>query len=72
MNDVAPDGPAARAGIQPNDVITSVNGKPAISALETMDQVAEIRPGSVVPVEVMRDERKLTFQVTVQEYPVTN
>lgn len=72
VNDVAPDGPAARAGIQPNDVITSVNGKPAISALETMDQVAEIRPGSVVPVEVMRDERKLTFQVTVQEYPVTN
>lgn len=71
VNDVAQDGPAARAGIQVNDVIVSVNNKPAISALETMDQVAEIRPGSVIPVEVMRNDRKLTIQVTIQEYPAT-
>ncbi|ALB72161.1 outer membrane-stress sensor serine endopeptidase DegS [Cronobacter muytjensii] len=71
VNDVAQDGPAARAGIQVNDVIVSVNKKPAISALETMDQVAEIRPGSVIPVEVMRNDRKLTIQVTIQEYPAT-
>ena len=65
---VEEDGAAGKAGIQVNDVITSVNGKPAISVLETMDQVAEIRPGSVIPVEVMRNDRKLTFQVTIQEY----
>ena len=58
--------------IQVNDVIVSVNGKPAISALETMDQVAEIRPGSEIPVEVMRDDKKLKLQVTIQEYPATN
>lgn len=72
VNEVSPDGPAARAGIQVNDVITSVNGKPAVSALETMDQVAEIRPGSEIPVEVMRDDKKLTLHVTIQEYPATN
>lgn len=72
VNEVAPEGPAARAGIQVNDVIVSVNNKPAISALETMDQVAEIRPGSIIPVVVMRDEHKLTFQVTIQEYPDTD
>lgn len=44
VNEVSPDGPAALAGIQVNDVIISVNNKPAVSALETMDQVAEIRP----------------------------
>lgn len=69
VSQVSPDGPAAEAGIQVNDVLTSVNGKTAVSALETMDQVAEIRPGSVIPVEVMRNDRKLTFQVTIQEYP---
>lgn len=46
---MSPDGPAANAGIQVNDLIISVDNKPAISALETMDQVAEIRPGSVIP-----------------------
>ncbi|MEW5560747.1 outer membrane-stress sensor serine endopeptidase DegS [Enterobacter asburiae] len=72
VNEVAPGGPAAEAGIQVNDVIVSVNDKPAVSALETMDQVAEIRPGSVIPVIVMRDDKKLTLNVTIQEYPATN
>ena len=72
VNEVAPGGPAANAGIQVNDVILSVNGTPAVSALETMDQVAEIRPGSIIPVEVMRNDKKLTIQVTIQEYPATN
>ena len=31
-----------------------------------MDQVAEIRPGSVIPVVVMRDDKQLTLQVTIQ------
>lgn len=48
-------------------MIISVNGKQAVSALETMDQVAEIRPGSVIPIVVMRDDKKMTMQVTVQE-----
>ena len=72
VNEVSPGGPAANAGIQVNDVIVSVNGTPAVSALETMDQVAEIRPGSIIPVEVMRNDKKLTLHVTVQEYPATN
>lgn len=71
VNEVSPDGPAANAGIQVNDLIISVDNKPAISALETMDQVAEIRPGSVIPVVVMRDDKQLTLQVTIQEYPAT-
>ncbi|MFK9879833.1 outer membrane-stress sensor serine endopeptidase DegS, partial [Klebsiella pneumoniae] len=61
VNDVAPDGPAAQAGIRANDVIISVNDKPAVSALETMDQVAEIRPGSEIPVVIMRDDKKITL-----------
>lgn len=72
VNEISPDGPAAQAGLQTNDVILFVNGKPAVSALETMDQVAEIRPGSVIPVVVMRNDQKMTFQVTIQEYPASN
>lgn len=69
VNEVTANGPAANAGMLVTDVIVSVNGKPAISAIETMDQVAEIRPGTVIPVEIMRNGKKLTLQVTIQEYP---
>ncbi|SUH13175.1 serine endoprotease [Salmonella enterica subsp. enterica] len=34
VNEVTPNGPAALAGIQVNDLIISVNNKPAVSALE--------------------------------------
>ena len=69
VSKIAENGPAAIAGIRVQDVILSVNHKPAISGQETMDQVAEIRPGSVIDVEIMRDDKKLTLPVTIQEYP---
>lgn len=72
VNEVTPGGPAAQAGIQVEDVILSVNHKPAISAIEMMDQVAEIRPGSRIPAEILRNGKKLTVEVTIQEYPASN
>lgn len=69
VNEVTPNGPAANAGMQVRDVIVNVNNKPAVSAIETMDQVAEVRPGTIIPVEIIRDGQQLTLQVTVQEYP---
>ncbi|MBC8948561.1 2-alkenal reductase [Xenorhabdus sp. TS4] len=65
---IAPNGPAEKAGIKVGDIITSVNHQPAISPVETMDKVAEIRPGSVVPVTVLRDGASLTLNVTIDEF----
>ncbi|HEY0211681.1 outer membrane-stress sensor serine endopeptidase DegS [Acerihabitans sp.] len=72
VNEVTPGGPAAQAGIKVTDVILNVNNKPAVSAIETMDQVAEIRPGSVIPVVILRNGAKLTLNVTIQEYPASD
>ncbi len=72
VSKVNPGSPAEQAGIQENDVIISVNGKAAVSAQETMDQVAEIRPGSVIEVQVLRGDQRLTLPVTIQEYPEQN
>lgn len=72
VSQVAPDGPAAKAGIQVDDVLLSVNNRPAISAIETMDQVAEVRPGSEIPVEIMRGGSRIPLKVTIQEYPADN
>lgn len=72
VSEVAPDGPAAKAGIQANDVLVNVNGKPALSVQEIMDQVAEIRPGAVIQVQVIRNNETLTLPVTIEEYPLQN
>lgn len=66
---INPTGPAQRAGLEIHDVITRVNNVPAVSAMETMDQVAEIRPGTVIDVEILRNDKKMTLPVTVLEYP---
>ncbi len=66
---VAPDGPADKSGIVQGDIILSVDGKPAISAAETMDLVAEIRPGSKIAVQVLRDGEVKNIDVIIEENP---
>ncbi|MGM3172751.1 outer membrane-stress sensor serine endopeptidase DegS [Dickeya lacustris] len=69
VNHVEAGGPADKAGIKEGDLLLEVNGKPARSVIETMDQVAEIRPGSVIPVVVFRDNQEIRLNMTIQEYP---
>lgn len=69
VEEATPGGPAAKAGIQSNDALIKVNNKPVTSALETMDQVAEIPPGTVIPVELIRNGQKMTLSVRIEEYP---
>lgn len=67
---IDPGGPADKAGIRVEDVIVSVNNKPARSIIETMEQVSEIRPGTVIPVTIVRDKNQITLQMTIQEFPI--
>ncbi|ELX8377746.1 outer membrane-stress sensor serine endopeptidase DegS [Providencia vermicola] len=66
---VAANGPAAKSGILQGDIILSVDNKPAVSAAETMDLVAEIRPGSKVPVKILRDGEVKDVDVIIEEIP---
>ena len=51
------------------DILVNVNNKPATSAIEVMDQVAEIRPGTSIPITVLRQGQRLNMTLTVSEYP---
>ena len=51
---VAPGGPAAKAGLQPGDVITAINGTATLDTEALAAVVAGLRPGQQVPVSVTK------------------
>jgi serine protease Do len=62
---VAPDGPAFRAGLQAGDVVVKVGAAEVATLSEFLRGVwGQGRPGSVIPVTVMRDGQVYVFRVT--------
>jgi serine protease Do len=72
VSTVRPGGPAARAGMEPGDVIIEFNGKPVQRRDELVAMVTATRPGTTVPVKVLRDKREVSLNVTVDELDLEN
>jgi serine protease Do len=69
IRSVTAGGPAARAGIQQGDVVVSVGGQP-VTQDETLAYLVSRQPvGSRVPIELIRDGRRQTVNVTVGVRP---
>src|SRR5688572_1047625 len=64
---VEKDGPAAKAGIQPGDVLLGVNGKTVERSSELPPLVAAVKPGTQATFEVWRDGGKRNVQIHVGE-----
>ena len=64
---VAPGGAAAKAGVEPGDVIISYNGKPIRNRDELVAMVTATKPGTTVPMRVVRDRQERTLNVTIEE-----
>jgi len=71
IGDVVDDGPAAKAGFKPGDVILEFNGKSVRDSRHLQLTVADTKPGSTVPVEVLRNGDKKVLHVTVKQLPGT-
>ncbi len=69
IGSIADDGPAADAGIRPGDIVTRFNGKEVNDAQSLLLAAAKARPGTDVPLEVIRDGEKRSFNVAVAERP---
>ncbi|MEM8936142.1 MAG: Do family serine endopeptidase [Pseudomonadota bacterium] len=67
---VRSNSPASEAGILADDVILKFNRKTITSVRDLTRAVADTPIGSRVPVEVLREGRRLTFNVTVDERSV--
>jgi serine protease Do len=59
--------PAARAGIEPGDIILEFNGRAVKNRDELVATVIATKPGSTVPVKVLRDKEEKTLSLTVDE-----
>jgi len=66
---VAPNGPAARAGLVPGDVITRVDDKWVPNQFALRNRESQLEPGSKVSVKGVRAGQKFEFVVTLEEKP---
>ncbi|RQS75019.1 DegQ family serine endoprotease [Burkholderia sp. Bp8963] len=65
VSSVDPSGPAAKAGLQPGDVILAVNGSPVADSTTLPSQIAGLKPGSKAELQIWRDKSKKTVSVTL-------
>jgi serine protease Do len=66
---VQPDSPAAAAGIKPGDVITAVSGQAVTNPRELAIDIADIKPGDAVKLEVIRGGEHQTVSATLAQMP---
>jgi serine protease Do len=69
VGDIVPDSPAAKAGLKDGDVVLEFNGKKVADSRHLQLEVADTKPGSTVPVEILRNGEKQTLKVTVKPLP---
>jgi Do/DeqQ family serine protease len=62
-------GPADRAGIQARDVVVEIDGKPTRDTPALLARIAELPPGHVVKVKLVRDRAAQEVDVTVGKRP---
>ncbi len=66
VQNVVPRGPAAKAGVQPGDLVVALNGKPVESAGQLTRSIALVPPGEQVKLDVLRkggEKKQLAFKV---------
>jgi serine protease Do len=66
---VAPDAPAAKAGITVNDIITRVGEKPVGSHTELSELVTGCKPGDTIRLEVIHKGKRAGLDVTLGTRP---
>jgi serine protease Do len=60
-------GPADSAGLKPGDVVIEYNGKPVKDSSDLVNQVVRTKPGTTVPLKVVRKGQTQSLNVTVEE-----
>ena len=65
VSSVEKGSPAAQAGIEPGDIILSLDGKEVANAFDLPPRVADLEPGARARLEVWRDHNRRDLTVTL-------
>ncbi|HEY4038596.1 MAG TPA: trypsin-like peptidase domain-containing protein [Burkholderiaceae bacterium] len=69
VNGVLRNAPAGRAGMEPGDILLSINGSAVTDSRAMLNQIAQLEPGSNAAVRVLREAKEVELSITVGERP---
>ncbi len=67
VSQVEPGSPADKAGLKKYDVIVAINDQPIQNWDDLRFKIADLQPGNVVSLKVIRDGREMTVKATIIE-----
>ena len=68
---VEPDSPAAKAGLQPGDVVVGFGGQAIAAPRDLAEAVGGLKPGAKSTIAVLRDGKRVEQPVTLGDTPNT-
>ncbi|GHA91141.1 Do family serine endopeptidase [Modicisalibacter luteus] len=69
VSSVVQNGPAQQAGLRPGDVLLAIDGKPILDPRVAMADIADIEPGTRLPLKVVRNGDTLEIEIVAGERP---
>jgi serine protease Do len=67
VQSVLPNSAAQKAGLEPGDVVVEYNGRSVPNRDELVKMVVATKPGTTVPVKVLRNKQERTLTITVEQ-----
>ncbi len=70
LTEVDKDGPGDKAGLEPGDIITHINGQPLMSVKDVLDVIAAGKPDDVFDIGGLRERQSFMTKAILGQRPV--